>query len=60
MHQILQEKKFYEQYFLFDLDLFSFLITFCARNSIHYDQKLVAFRLIIKYFSSFLTQNKFN
>ena len=38
-------KIFYEQYVLFDLDIFSFLLTLCKR---HCDQNLQTFRLIIK------------
>ena len=46
--QISTRKIFYEQYVLFDLDIFSFLLIFCTRNYIHCDQNLQTFRLIIK------------
>ena len=39
---------FSEQYVLFDLDIFSFLLIFCTRNYIRCDQNLQTFRLIIK------------
>ena len=42
-------KKFYKQYVLFDLDIFSFLLTFYTRNYIHCDQKSHAFRLLITF-----------
>ena len=48
IHTVLQDKQFYEQYVLFDLDLFSFLLTFCARKYVHFDQKPYTFRLVIK------------
>ena len=41
-------KIFYEQYVLFDLDVFIFLLIFSTRNYIHCDQNLQTFRLIIK------------
>ena len=47
IHTIKQEKIFYEQYNLVDLDIFSFLHTFCIRNYIQCDQKPYEFRLII-------------
>ena len=37
-------KKYYEQYVLFDIDIFSFLLTFCAINYFHSDQKQVTFQ----------------
>ena len=48
-----QRKIFYEQYVLFDLDIFSFLLIFCTRNYIHCGQNLQTFRLIIKYLQIF-------
>ena len=38
-----KRKIFYEQYVLFDLDIFSFLLIFCTRNYIHCDQNLQTF-----------------
>ena len=46
-------KIFYEQYVLFDIDIFNFLLMFCTRNYIHCDQNLQTFRLIIKYLKNF-------
>ena len=46
-------KEIYEQYVLFDLDIFSFLLIFCTRNYIYCDQKPHKLRLIIKYLRTF-------
>ena len=56
-------KTFYEQYILFDLAIFSFLLTFSTRpySYIHCDQKPHKLRLTIKYlriFKIFIEENK--
>ena len=38
---------------LFDLDVFSFLLTFCTKKYIHCDRKPNIFQLIIKYLRIF-------
>ena len=49
IRKVQREKNFFEQYFLFHLDIFNFLLPFCTGNYIHYEQKQHTFRLLIKY-----------
>ena len=43
IHELPQDKKFYEQYILFDLDVLRFLLTFYTKKYIHCDRKSYTF-----------------
>ena len=53
MHKVLLDKKSNEQYVLFDLVAFSFLLSFYTNKYIHCDRKSHIFQLIIKYLRIF-------
>ena len=52
MHKALQDKKFYEQYVLFDLNIFVFLLSFYTKKYIHYDRKPHIFSINNKIFKN--------
>ena len=53
IHKVVQDKKCYEQYGLFDLDVFSLLLFFYTNKYIHCVRKPHIFQLIIKYLRIF-------
>ena len=50
--------KFLQDHVLFDLDIFGFLLIFCTRHYIYYDQTPDTFCLIIKYLLIFIEDIK--
>ena len=53
VHTVLQDKKCYEQYVLFDFDAFSLLLSFYTKKYIRCVRKPYIFQLIIKYLRIF-------